>query len=252
VWSFIYWRRLRDLALDEEGIYEGMFWATIGGLVAGRTGYVATHWELFGTHFLKSVAFWVEPGLAFYPALATASVILFIIVKKKQFPMQTVADAMTRGFAFAYIIGSLGAFLGNVEAGVLTGGPLGVHFPGMVGLRFPVGTMEAIATVLILFLLFFFSKRFDGYFKIPGMFTLWFILLFTSAEFFLEFTKDTHVYLGSLRLNQWALIFLFGQAVGALLIWGGGKNAIGTLAHSLVREGGRLYAKISKRHTATN
>ncbi len=71
--------------------------------------------------------------------------------------------------------------------------------------------------------------------------------------FLLEFLKDTRVYWISLSANQWILIAVFAEAMGAFYVRGGGReavrpyiNAIQTKVHAFV---GGIYAKFSKRFT---
>ena len=88
--------------------------------------------------------------------------------------------------------------------------------------------------------------------KLPyGIVGVRFFILYCVPMFVLEFLKDTRVYWVSLSANQWILIALFAEALGAFYVRGGGREAIRPIGYKIKKTvsniTGGLYAKFSKR-----
>ena len=105
---------------------------------------------------------------------------------------------------------------------------------------------EIVALICILIILSILASR-GKVKKWPyGLLGLWFFALYSASAFALEFFKDTHVYLGGLRANQWVLIALFAETMGAFYVRGGGRELIRPFINKVT---GGFHGKFSKRST---
>lgn len=253
VFSFIFWQILRAEAVGEEHIFDLMFYASLVALVSSRIGFVIFHWDLFSDNYLKIVALWVQPGLSLYGGLVGAMVTLVLLCRSYKVRLGYVVDALGLSLPGAFMIGAIATQLDGSEVGKLANTPWSVRYVGHVGLRHPVGLYACLVLLcisVIVWLIYRRAKQDKWSFGIVG---IWFFLLWSVTVFGLEFFKDNGVYWKSLSANQWVLIGIASQALGAFYVRGGGREAIRPLvskvrtffanAHQL------LYAKFSKRHS---
>src|SRR5574340_1168436 len=68
VYSFLFWRALRESGIEEDKIFDLTFYSTLVGLVTARALFVFLNWNLFSETWLKIIALWVTPGLSLYGA----------------------------------------------------------------------------------------------------------------------------------------------------------------------------------------
>jgi prolipoprotein diacylglyceryltransferase len=116
-------------------------------------------------------------------------------------------------------------------------------------MRHPIQLYEITACIIILILLFVISKRSIKEKWPYGLLGLWFFLLFSFVMFPLEFFKESRVY-WTLSANQWILIALFAETLGAFYVRGGGREALRPVPHKIktffIKVFGGIYAKFSK------
>lgn len=244
VFSFIFWRALRTQGVDEEHIFDLEFYSTLAAFVFARAAYVLTNVELFQKSPLRIAAIWVAPGLSLYGALFGGFLIMIYLSRRYKVRLGHVLDGATLSFGWAYLVGLIGAFLDGSYVGLPARVPWAVRFVGHLGRRHPVELYEAIAMVVILVVMAILAKR-ATIRKWPyGLLGLWFFAMFAVSEFALEFFKDTHVYLGHLRANQWVLVALFAESMGAFYVRGGGREFIRPIINKVL---GGIHGKLSKR-----
>lgn len=239
--SFFFWRGLRASGTEEDRIFDLTFYATIAAGITARLGFVFTHWELFSDTWLKILAVWVQPGLSLYGGLLGGIATLASMSRTTKVRLGLVLDALASALPPALFIGSIGAFLDGSVAGKIIQAPWAFRIAGDVGGRHPVALYEI--AVLILFMAFIHSmrKRAQHQHKPFGVVGVWFFLLYSLNMFILEFFKDSRVY-WSFTGNQWVLIAIFAESLGALYVRGGGREWL----RPVIR---KLYAKISNGHS---
>ncbi len=224
VWSFLFWRHVRDEGVDEDKIFTVMFWATLTAFAAGRMGFVAVHWNLFADNLLKIAALWVQPGLSLYAALLAGLAFFAVSAKKMGIRLGYVIDGLGVSLAWALLVGSIGSLLDGSEVGKMTTVSWGIRYIGHVGSRHPV----QLYTVTLLFLIGIAVVRMAKRARTDrwpyGMIGVWFFLLFAPASFGVEFFKENTLYLQRLSANQWILLGLFAEAFGAFYVRGGGRE----------------------------
>lgn len=246
VWSFLFWRSLRDLAIPEEKIFHMMFFATLAGFLTARIVFVVMHWPLFSHTILRIFTLWIEPGMAVIPMLM--SVVALLMTQSRLFgiPRSYTIDAFAQSFGIAYIIGSLGSLASGFIVGKTTTLPFGVRFVTADGMRHPVQLYEILFLVIVLLILnalFVYRKPVTA--RKHGMFAVWFFLLFSIGMFFIEMVKDFSVYWGSLTANQWMLVGIGSESTGVLFVWGHAGKTIKMIAR-------RIYGAISQRFIRKN
>jgi phosphatidylglycerol:prolipoprotein diacylglycerol transferase len=242
LFSFLFWRALRGQGVDEEYIFNLTFYGTIAAFVCSRIVFVILNTELFRESPLKIAALWVQPGMSLYGGLIGGFLVLIFLCRTYKVRAGHVLDAFGPAYGGAFIIGAIGAFLDGTYVGRITNLPWAVRFVGHVGKRHPVEVYEIIAMIVILVVLSFMVRR-GAQNKWPyGLLGLWFFAATSVSMFVLEFFKDTRVYFTTLSANQWILVALFAETIGAFYVRGGGREAIRPLVNRL-----KTYAKFSKR-----
>lgn len=225
VFSLVFWKALRREAVEEERIFDLMFWGTLVAFVTARIGFILLHPELFSDSVLKMFALWVVPGLAIYPGLVAGVLTMVMLGKRKGLRAAQIADALAFALPGSLAIGAIGALLGGSVVGMETKLPWAVGVVGYAGLRHPVGAYEAIALLLLLLVIGVFEIRAKKKDWPLGLLGIWFFLIYAAGSFLLEFLVEHRLYLG-LSANQWMLIIIFSQAIGAFYVRGGGREGV--------------------------
>lgn len=246
IFSFIFWRALRSQGVPEERIFDLTFYSTLAAFLMARAGYVATNFDLFKTDPLRIAAIWVAPGLSLYGALIGGLAILVHLCRRYKVRLGHVLDAFGFAFGWSYLIGLVGAFLDGSYVGITSQLPWAVRYVGHLGRRHPVELYEVLIMIVILIVLIVLSRRATDRKWPYGLLGLWFFAMFAISEFMLEFFKDTTVYLGHLRANQWVLVALFAETMGAFYVRGGGREVVRPLINKVL---GGIHGKFSKRST---
>lgn len=217
VWSLIFWKALRMEAVPDEAIFDLMFWSTIGSLVGARIGFILMHQELFTGSILAMFALWVIPGLAFYPGIIVGVLTLVWLGRRRGIRTGMVLDALALSLPGSIAIGSIGSLFGGSLVGIPTKLPWAVPVVGFMGNRHPVGAYLAMTMILVLSIVSYgemYAKKKDW----PlGLLGVWFFLLFSVTGFLLEFFVEHTLYWG-LSANQWILLLIFCQTIGAFYV----------------------------------
>jgi prolipoprotein diacylglyceryltransferase len=162
-------------------------------------------------------------------------------------------DAFALSFPGAFLLGLVGTFLDGTAVGKLSELPWALRVAGQVGRRHPIQLYESIIIIFIIIVLASIKKQ-SVQKKWPyGVVGVWFFMLYSTLMFVLEFFKESRVYWISLSANQWILIALFAEAVGAFYVRGGGREMMRPLVYKVTRGfttvTGGIYAKFSKRRS---
>jgi len=254
VWSFLFWRHLRSLAINEEQIFDAMFITTLVSLAASRLGFVVSHLGLFASNWLRVIALWVQPGLSFYAGLIGAILTILLFALKRKIRVAHMLDAFSLSFMWAYTIGSVGGFLDGSVFGKTTNVAWAIPYVGQMGLRHPVQIYQIILMLVVIGVVSLISTIAK---KRPwwpaGSIAMWFFALFSFSAFAVEFFIEHTVYWGHLSANQWVLVGIIGQSLGAFYIRGGGKERLIIVGRASVifckKCIGGIYAKFSKRNS---
>ena len=253
VFSFLFWRTLRSNGIEEDKIFDLTFYCTLVAFVGARLMFVLLHWNLFADTWLKIAALWVQPGLSLYGAFVGALLTLMWTSRSSKVRLGHVLDAVALSFPAALCVGLIGVFLDGSVVGKFTNLPWAVRFVGHVGRRHPVQAYEILALFIIMGVIAYLQGRSTREKWPYGVVGVWFFILYSISMFALEFLKDTRVYWISLSANQWFLIAVFAEALGAFYVRGGGREIIRPLPYKMRKRiigfFGGAYAKLSKRHS---
>ncbi len=251
VFSFVFWKLLREDAVPEERIFDLTFYATIAALAGARLLYVALNPSVFSFDILKILALWVFPGLSLWGGIIAGMIVLIFMSRRSGVRLGLVLDTLAYAIPVSFIPGAIGAMLDGAEVGKVASLPWAVRYVGHTGVRHPLGLYEVLFFSILLFVLWLLSRRAKAKGWQYGLLGVWFFLLFSVGMFCLEFVKASPIYFRSLSIGQWIMIGIFGETVGAFYVRGGGREKIRPLLRankqSIVEKGGALYEKFFKR-----
>ncbi len=146
---FLIWRLSRAWDLPEEKILDLTLLSFVGGLLGARIFFVAEHLQLFMS--LEKMLFINKyPGLSFWGGFLGGWLALYFFSKKFKMDFAAVADIGIVGFLGGLILGNLGCFLGGCGVGIASNLFFVVPMVGVIGKRFPVQALEAIALSFVL------------------------------------------------------------------------------------------------------
>jgi phosphatidylglycerol---prolipoprotein diacylglyceryl transferase len=223
VFSFIFWRQMRQYGIEEDKIFNLTFYGTLITGICSRLTYVLLHWHLFNDNFLKIIVIWVLPGLSVFGAIIGLVLSLIILIKKYKIRLGYLLDSLAVALPYTLVFGLLGGFLDGSRVGKNTNVAWAIHYIGIAGKRHPVQLYEIISLVLIIIFIKYLLRQSNQHKWAYGFVGVWFFFLLGLTQFSLEFLKDNSIYWLSLSFNQWISIAIFSESVGVLYIKGGGK-----------------------------
>lgn len=239
VFSFLFWRSMREFAVTEEKTFDLMFYGTIAALIGSRIVFVASNWSVFVGSPLTILAIWIAPGLSLYGALITGIIVMMLVGRLRKVRIGMVLDALALALPAGLLVGKIGSLLGASEVGRVSNFPFFVYYAGYPEARHPVQLYEMIVLLILAIGNGFLARQSLRHHWAYGMVGIIFFGFYSSLSFFLEFLKESSLYWQGLTVNQWVLIGLFSQSIGALYIRGGGRIWTKKII-------ARLYARISK------
>jgi len=206
--------RVLDLAL----------WAVIGGVAAGRVGYVVANWSAFSEDWVRALYVW-EGGLSFHGAFLGGLLVmaLFSALENRQedtLSFGMLADLLTPGLALGMAFGWAACLMAGCAYGRVGEGLGYALLPDLYGVeawRFATQAF-ALGFCLLLFIgVWLLRDRWP--FRGAGFLT--YVLLYFAGHFFLEFTRgDEAIYLGPWRLAQLIdVLLVLAAAAGLLVLW---------------------------------
>jgi phosphatidylglycerol---prolipoprotein diacylglyceryl transferase len=255
VFSFLFWRALRRLGVEEDRIFDFTFYATLAAIICARVGFVVSYWSIFvGKSPLLIVAIWVAPGLSWLLGLSGGLATMLYVAKRNKIRLGVVLDSIALSLPISIIFAKIGSFLGGSQMGTTASVPWAIRYLGDPKLRHPVQVYEVLTLVIITAITLYLSTISDKRKWPIGILGASFFFLYSITTFILEFFVESHVYFGRISANQWIVIGFFAESLGVLYIRGGwkhiGKRIIVQSWHKLHKIGVHIYEAVSKRHTS--
>lgn len=226
VFSFVFWKAMRDEGVGEEHIFDLTFYGTLAALVAARIGFVAFHWQLFSGALLKIAAVWVAPGLSLLSAVVAAAMMMLTLGKHAKVRIGAIMDAFGLALPGALVVGTVGSLLDGSDIGKISDAAWAIRYVGFPEPRHPFQLYQIASLVVTLVVVGLLTTRARQRKWPLGSVGVGFFLLWTPIVFGLEFLKDSPIYWYALSANQWAALSLFFAAVGAWYGAIGGKYII--------------------------
>ncbi|MBR4865652.1 MAG: prolipoprotein diacylglyceryl transferase, partial [Clostridia bacterium] len=221
---YAFWKCNKDFGLTTDQVIDYLIWGTIVAIVGARTYYVVFNFDNFKDDLLSVFAIW-EGGIAIYGAVIGASLVGFLLSRKKKLNPYKILDLAAIGFLIGQIIGRWGNFV-NVEAygkAFTSQNPADLPFWAM-GIGYPatyvhpIFLYESLWNLLGLVLIFILVKprrRFGG--QIALFYAGW----YGFGRFFTEGIRggdELYLFGTNLRVSQvLAAILFLGSAI--VFIW---------------------------------
>lgn len=196
--SFLCWRRLKDLGLDEEKIIDFLLTLSISAFVFARFGFVLTHLTNFGLSPARWLLIGRYPGLSFWGAVLGGILSLVWFCRKARWDLWRVADEVILGFLPITVLIQMGCFFDGCLKGIPTSMPWGMFFPGDFIRRQPVSLFGALLFFLVWILLLRIERHWRTWVwyksKAVGFISLSFLGLALMANFLLAFLEQGRIY----------------------------------------------------------
>lgn len=199
-------------------------WTILGGIAAGRAGYVLANWGAFSEDWLRALYLW-EGGLSFHAAFVGGLSVMALysaLQARGEQPASfwSLADALTPGLALGIAFGWAGCLMAGCAYGVVGEGFGYALLPDIYGVEASRFATQAVGLGFAL-LLFVGVWLLRGHWPFRGAAFLMYTLLYFAGHFFLGFTRgDEAIYLGPWRLAQvFDLVLALAAAAGLLALW---------------------------------
>lgn len=215
-----------------------VLWAAIGGLLGARLLFLAEEWR----EFLNDPwpLLFTGAGFVWYGGLIGGIVGVTLCIYRYGLSWSEMMDAVAPSIALGHGIGRLGChFAGDGDWGPPTTLPWGVAYPNaIVGWDFPPGvrvhpTPLYETTAYLLVFAFLWSRRAKP--STTGTQFGWYLLLASTARFFLEFVRVNPPLLFGLSEAQVLSILLVAAGAFLMLRKGDGPLSANPVAPQLVR-----------------
>ncbi len=210
--SFISWRRLRELGLEEEKVLDFIIITLLFGFFFARLLFVLEHFNKFGLSFLRWFLFVRYPGFSFWGWILGFFLSLNWFARKEKWNLFRVADEITFGALPFLILIQLGQFLDGSGFGRFTNMPWGIYSPGSLLKRHPVSLFMAILLFLIWSLLIKTERHWRTWNWLKnresGFVSLIALILTFLVSIPLAFLGDSKVYFYWLKIGLMVVFFI--------------------------------------------
>lgn len=205
--SFILWRRLRELGLDEEKIIDNLLMSSVSGFIWSRLIYVLENG-------------YPSSGYSFWGAVGGFLASFFIIGKIWKWNFWQIADETVFAILPFAVLSQFGAFLGGVTPGNPTDMPWGVFFPGSLVRTQPVSLFMAISFSSLWIFFLKIEREWRTWDWYPshqsGFVFLIFLLLGITVSLLIDFLIPSVLYLRMIKIAI-CFILLMGGVVAFIV-----------------------------------
>ena len=197
-----------------------LFWIIIGGFVGARLYHVLSSLGYYRENILEIFKVW-NGGLSIYGAVLGGLIAVLVLAKSYKLQATSLLNWLTPPLVIGQIIGRFGNLFNYEAFGLPTNLPWKMFVPeNFRPLAYlneayfhPWFLYEQLGLIVILFAI----KRMEkpGGFGFPGLF-LWYLLLYNTLRFGLEFLRIDSTFVAGFRLNS--LVSLILIIISAALI----------------------------------
>ncbi len=191
---------------------EALFIALVSTVIGARLGFVFTNWHLYGDDPLRILAIW-RGGLAFHGGLAAVLIAVSLHSLIRRIPIGRLMDLAVPYVSLAYAVGRVGCFFNGCCYGHITELSWALVYPAVDdAARHPTQLYSAAAALSFFPVLLYIHRR-----NYPvGVAFAWFLILFGSYRFAVEFFRVSEALISMISLAQ--LISLAVIAGGLVLL----------------------------------
>ena len=211
----VFSREGKRKGIDEETLFDILFWLVIIGYIGARLYYVAFRFEHYLANPAQILMIW-QGGIAIYGGIIAGSLTLYVMGKRSHLNPVTLFDITAPAIMLAQAIGRWGNFI-NQEAygGVVSRTFLERLFlPNFMieqmlingNYHHPTFLYESVWNLLGLILLL--SLRRKKQFFRQGEVAASYIIWYGVGRAFIEGMRTDSLYLGPLRVSQWLSMLL--------------------------------------------
>ncbi|WP_205618029.1 prolipoprotein diacylglyceryl transferase [Thalassospira permensis] len=195
--------------MSKRDIDDLLFWATLGVILGGRTGYILFYnLEYYMANPANILKVW-QGGMAFHGGFMGVIVAIILFARKRGISILAVLDAAAVATPIGLFFGRIANFINGELFGRVTDSPLGMVFPnGGPEPRHPSQLYEAALEGLILFIVLFVLSRSAYVRHRPGILGGTFVAGYGISRIIVEFFRQPDAQLGFLT---------FGATMGQLL-----------------------------------
>lgn len=189
-------RRGGSVGIDPSRMLDIALYMIIGGIVAGRVGYVAVNLSVFAKAPLTVLTIWKDSGLTFYGALVGGLLVGAFYARALGIRFRAFLDIFAPALAIGYAVAMIGALLHGLYIGRPTGVPWAVQM--FLDRRHPTQVYLMLASLGTYAVL----RSQERMQPAPGsLFFLW-LLLHALSRVAVEFFVESPTVLGPLTLAQ--------------------------------------------------
>ncbi|OFX28945.1 MAG: hypothetical protein A2Z07_00895 [Armatimonadetes bacterium RBG_16_67_12] len=187
-----------ELGLDPNQTLDLSLYAIIGGIIAGRAGFILINPREFLIEPLRMLTIWRDGGLVFYGALIGGLWVARAFAQRGKISFGALADVYAPGLIAGYGVAMIGVMLHGLLIGRPTGVPWAVEFA--LERRHPTQIYLLVASLGILGILR--AQRDQA--LAPGVRFVLALFLLGIARFVVDFFVDAPAVLGPLTVGQLA------------------------------------------------
>lgn len=188
--------RGRAVGIEPARMLDIALYMILGGIIAGRLGYVAANISTFAAAPLTVLTIWRDSGLTFYGALVGGLIVGALYARQLHVPMRRFADVFAPALALGYATAMIGALLHGLYLGRPTGVPWAVQM--LLDRRHPTQVyllLASVGTYLVL------RAQERAAVAAGSLFALW-LLLHALSRAAVEVFVESPAALGPLTLAQ--------------------------------------------------
>ncbi|MFA5408531.1 MAG: prolipoprotein diacylglyceryl transferase, partial [Bacilli bacterium] len=225
--------------INNEFLYNLVFWATIFAIVGARLYFVAFNWDYYSSNWIEILKIW-EGGLAIHGSILFGFIFIYFYTKKYAVKLARILDAVAPGLIIGQAIGRWGnffnqeAFGGQVSKAFLEG----LHIPDFIinGMHIngayyhPTFLYESL-WCLLGFIIIISIRHFSKYLK-NGQLTGFYLMWYSLGRFFIESLRTDSLMIGNYKMAQIVSLILF--ATGFIIFF---SKLRGSKFDNLYKEG---------------
>lgn len=211
----IFSREGKRKGIDEETLFNFLFWMVVIGYLGARLYYVAFRLDYYLANPAQILMIW-QGGIAIYGGIIAGGVTIYVMSKRQQLNPATIFDITAPAVMLAQAIGRWGNFInqeaygGEVSRGFLES----LYLPNVIIEQMNVNGIYHHPTFLyeslwnlLGFVLILMLRRQPKFFR-QGEVAATYVIWYGIGRAFIESMRTDSLYLGPLRVSQWLSMIL--------------------------------------------
>lgn len=227
VGSGIYWaiKRAAEYGIDAKKAEDLLFWIAVFGFVGARLYHVLSSATYYWAHPVDIVKVW-NGGLSIYGAVIAGIFVIAFFAKSQKLKALSLLDWLAPSLIAGQIIGRFGNLFNYEAFGYPTNLPWKMFVPPQFrpenylnyNYFHPWFLYEVLGNIAILMVLLYMEKSFKSAGRFgSGLLFFFYLLLYNSLRFVLEFQRIDSTFVHGVRLNAASSLFLVILAAASLI-----------------------------------